>query len=134
MTQVAIKNIDLGKTQITDKIRVSSAAIWYESWYGSWYGGYYQYETFVFSNDKEAQKSIQVIHGTYVGGTSSRLLSKTKKIHKYIADNLIQKFQCPQCKGEGSYEGKTGSSEGIPEADVMFVCNECGGSGKIKKI
>lgn len=40
---------------------------------------------------------------------------------------------CPECHGEGTVAGKTGGSEGIPEADVMFVCNECNGTGKINK-
>lgn len=39
---------------------------------------------------------------------------------------------CPECHGEGSVEGKTGGNEGIPEADVTIVCQECKGSGKIK--
>lgn len=41
--------------------------------------------------------------------------------------------KCPECNGTGEREGKTGGNEGIPEADVMFVCSECGGSGKVSK-
>lgn len=40
-------------------------------------------------------------------------------------------MKCEQCNGTGSYEGKTGGHNGIPEADVLFVCNECSGTGKI---
>jgi len=45
---------------------------------------------------------------------------------------IEQKYdECPECNGTGSYEGKTGGSEGIPEADVLFVCQYCNGTGKI---
>lgn len=55
------KNIDLGKTQITDKIRVSSAAIFYDEWFGK----RYQIETFIFSDDKELIKTRMFIHFSY---------------------------------------------------------------------
>jgi len=54
-----IKNVDLGKTQITDKIRVSSAALHHEEYHGS----YWLIETWIFSDDP-AQENVQVIHGT----------------------------------------------------------------------
>jgi len=81
-------NIDLGKTQITDKIRVSSAAIFYEEWFGK----RYQFETFIFSNDKEAIRTKQIIHGSDRGEFSEKLAAKTRKIHNYISNNLLQKF------------------------------------------
>lgn len=87
--EVAVrKNIDLGKTRITDKVRVSSAAIWYEEMFGN----YYQLETWIFSDD-ERQKSVMVIHGTSWGSEiPQKLIDKTKKVHKYLADNMNKKF------------------------------------------
>lgn len=78
-------NVDLGKTQITDLIRVSSAAIYYECWPFN----YWQYETFIFSNDDNV-KTKQVIHGTSGQDGSHKLECETKKVHKYIADNLLK--------------------------------------------
>lgn len=49
-------------------------------------------------------------------------------------DALLKKQEeekCEGCNGEGSIEGKTGGSEGVPEADVLFVCQECNGTGKV---
>lgn len=81
-----MENIDLGKTQITDKIRVSSAAIWYE------YDNYYQLETWIFSDDKEVQKSRQVIHCTTGIEIPQTKIDEVKKVHKLISDNLIKKI------------------------------------------
>lgn len=50
-------NIDLGKTQITESIRVSSAAIFYDEWFGK----RYQIETWIFSDDKRL-KSRMFLH------------------------------------------------------------------------
>jgi len=75
-------NIDLGKTQITPTIRVSSAAIFYDLGHLQ----YFQYETFIFSKDP-SQRTIQQIHGT-CQWRSDRLERKTNKIHNYIANNL----------------------------------------------
>lgn len=82
-----LPNIDLGKTQITDKIRVSSAAIFYEFWGGD----YYQLETFIFSDDP-SQKTRMIIHGTTGREVSEIRKQEVYKVHKYIADNLIKKF------------------------------------------
>lgn len=82
----AHRNYDLGKTQITENIRVSSTAIFYEAWFGN----YFQYETFVFSEDPKI-KSRQIIHGSNVGKSES-LENKTRKIHDYISRNLQRKF------------------------------------------
>jgi hypothetical protein len=84
-----LPNIDLGKTQITDKIRVSSAAIYYD---GMWFGNYYQLETWIFSDDKERQESHQIIHGTCGNNIPEKLIAKTKKVHDYISNNLKIKF------------------------------------------
>lgn len=86
MTEVAIKNIDFGKTRITDKIRVSSAAIWYEL------HEYYQLETWIFSDDKERYKSKQTIHGTCTRSIPESLIQKTKTFHRRVANGLIKKF------------------------------------------
>lgn len=74
-----LPNIDLAKTQITPKIRVSSAAIFYKFWAGD----YYQLETWVFSEDKEAQQSKQVIHGTC---SVSGSLSLTQKLKPFTGE------------------------------------------------
>lgn len=83
-----LPNIDLGKTKITDKIRVSSAAIFYESWFGN----YYQLETFIFSDDKEHQRTRQIIHFTTYTEIPEKQIDKVKKIHRYISDNLLNKL------------------------------------------
>lgn len=84
-----MKNIDLGKTQITEQVRVSSAAIFYKS---PFFGDYYQFETFIFSEDKGVQKSRQIIHGTTWNINHNFLLQQTKKVHAYVSNNLTRKF------------------------------------------
>lgn len=81
-------NKDLGHTVITDKIRVSSAAI---KSFSPHTGEYYQYETFIFSDD-ERQKTRQVIHGTSDNNNDEYLTALTKKIHRRIADNLKENY------------------------------------------
>jgi len=83
-----MKNIDLGKTQITDLIRVSSAAIFYEEHFGN----YFQYETFIFSKDPN-QKTHQIIHGTCWSEPSEKLAAISKKVHNYIANNLTKQYE-----------------------------------------
>ncbi len=75
-------NKDLGKTQITNKIIISSAAIFYPAPFEN----YWQYETWCFSDDPN-QKSFQSIHGTSIK-ESEKLELKTRKIHKYISLNI----------------------------------------------
>lgn len=87
-----LSNVNLGKTQITPEIRVSSAAIFYEEWFGN----YYQYETWVFSENKELQRSVMVIHGTSGEMMPESMIKKTQKVHQYIANNLINKFKTKQ--------------------------------------
>jgi hypothetical protein len=80
------ENIDLGKTKITDEVRVSSAAIWYDV-----LGGYYQYETWVFSEDKNF-KSEHTIHGTSKDWDND-MESLTRHKHVEIADKSISLFK-----------------------------------------
>lgn len=83
-------NIDLGKTQITLLIRVSSAAIFYEEYFGN----RYQIETLIFSDDPR-QRFKQIIHGSCSGDNENladHLVKKCQKIHKQIADNLMNKY------------------------------------------
>jgi hypothetical protein len=87
-------NIDLGKTQITDKIRVSSAALYRKEYFGS----YWLVETWIFSDDPH-QQNDQIIHGTCADYGSKHLreslCSEARKIHGYIAGNLLRKFTRP---------------------------------------
>lgn len=84
-----MKAIDLGKTQITDDIRVSSAAIWYDQ---PWFGSYYQVETFIFSNDKDKQRQVMVIHGTTSGDKVPQwLIEKCAKVHNSMVKGLTKK-------------------------------------------
>jgi len=85
-------NINLAITIITDKIRVSTAAIYYSEWFGE----YYQYETWIFSNDKMHQKNVMVIHGTHGGDLDENMVKKSKHIHERISNNLLKKFKDEQ--------------------------------------
>ena len=80
-----MRNVRILHTQITDKIRVSSAAIWYP---GLEYNPspYYQYETWCFSDDGK-QRSFQVIHGCH-SNIHHRWIVDAIKIHKHIVRNL----------------------------------------------
>lgn len=80
------KNVDLGKTQITDKVRVSSAAIFYDEWFGK----RYQLETFIFSDDKSIQQTTQIIHCSTGTVIPQSKIDEVKKIHSYISNNLKQ--------------------------------------------
>ena len=84
-----LPNIDLGKTQITDKLRVSSAGIFYEAHFGD----YYQLETWIFSEDKSVMRSQQIIHCTTERRIPQKRIDEVKRIHKQIADNLLIKFK-----------------------------------------
>jgi hypothetical protein len=80
-------NIDLGKTKITGKIMVSSAAIFYDEWMKRW-----QIETFIFSDD-ERQRTRQIIHGNcsyyYGEKPSGQIIEKCKRVHEKISKNLL---------------------------------------------
>ena len=84
-----MKNFNIASTVINDKIRVSTAAIFYES---TFFGDYYQVETFIFSGDKTLIETRQIIHGT-CHDAESNLIDKAKKIHVYISNNLKNKFK-----------------------------------------
>lgn len=81
------KNIDIAKTIITDGVRVSSAAIFYEGFPID----YYQYETWIFS-DIDNMPSKQIIHGAYSEPNES-LHRKAKIIHEYISNELKEKLR-----------------------------------------
>lgn len=86
--EITQTNRDLGKSQVTPWLRISSAAIFYDEIWGQ----RYQYETWVFSEDKERQRSVQVIHGNSSGSElSDRLVAKTQKVHSQILANLVKK-------------------------------------------
>lgn len=81
------ENKDLGKTRITDTIRVSSAAIQCSSHFGT----YWQYETWIFSDDPR-QRNRQVVHGTSSVPGEYGWEMKTKIIHQHITNNLMRKY------------------------------------------
>lgn len=89
MKRYKIQNYDLGKTAITDKIRVSSAIVRYPN--GGTIPEYFQYETWIFSDDLR-QKSTQVIHGTSHEEHDIYYVRLAKKVHKQISQNLKDKF------------------------------------------
>lgn len=78
------------QTQITPKIRVSTAGIRYP---GLAYNPnpYFQYETWCFSDDPQ-QRSIQVIHGCSES-VDFHYLVKSIKVHRYISRNLMIRFK-----------------------------------------
>jgi len=82
------QNYDLGKTQITDNVRVSSAALWREE-----FGGYFLVETWCFSEDPR-QRSFQIIHGTPAGSISANSceVEDAWKIHQYVVAGLRRKL------------------------------------------
>jgi hypothetical protein len=83
--------VDLGKTQITDKIHISSAAL-----PRSDFGGWWLIETWIFSDDPR-QRNVQVVHGEcflHVGCPPNQdICNKARKAHGHIAANLRAKFQ-----------------------------------------
>jgi hypothetical protein len=90
------KNLDLGKTRITDKIRVSSSAIYRKEYFGD----YWLVETWIFSDDP-SQRSTQVIHGTPsevgCGWPDYRSVTKARIVHAHIVRNLIEKYGEAPC-------------------------------------
>lgn len=86
-------NHNIASTQITEDIRVSTAAIYYDEWFGE----RWQIETFIFSNNKTLQKTRMIIHGSEsnedrVLNKSGNLIEKAIKVHNYISRNLISEF------------------------------------------
>jgi len=86
-TDNKLPNIDLGKTQITDKIRVSSAAIFYQEMFGD----YYQVETWIFSDDERIKSKMQ-IHGTCGREIPQQLITHAQTFHRRISKMLIKKY------------------------------------------
>ena len=86
-----MKNCRIIQTIISPKIYVSTAAIWYD-WGIGGYGPskYFQYETWCFSDDIN-QRSFQIIHGC-CGWIDFYLLKSSIKIHRYISNNLKEKY------------------------------------------
>ena len=84
-----MENIDLGKTRITDKIRVSSAAIFYG---GNWFGDYYQYETFIFSDD-DTFKTRTFIWGTSGGEVCDKIKEITERAHRRISKVMLNSLK-----------------------------------------
>lgn len=87
---MTMESVDLGKTQITDKIRVSSAAILYahEPWGPRW-----QVETWIFSDDRR-QASRQIIHGSvsHPPEQADPMWRRAVRVNEAIAKNLAALF------------------------------------------
>ena len=86
-------SVDLGKDQITDKIRVSTAAICSTGPNGR----YWQVETWIFSDDPHRQLSKQIVHGSRSAFSDesisgSKIAAKARRVHGYIASNLRGRF------------------------------------------
>lgn len=87
------QNKNLASTIITDKIRVSTAAIYYDEWFGE----RWQIETFIFSKDERVKTSQVNIYGSlynedYVNNPETRMIKNAIKIHNYISNNLSIKY------------------------------------------
>lgn len=91
----SVSGVDLGKTQITPLIRVSSAAIYRHDRCGE----RWLVETWAFSDDPR-QGSFQVVHGSTCAAKigderqppTGPVVEKAQKIHRYIADGLKAKW------------------------------------------
>lgn len=75
------KNFNIVATQITELIRVSSAAIYYE------HENRFQVETWIFSSDP-IQKSRQFIHGSSYEDVSMKLVDYAITFHRRIVFKL----------------------------------------------
>jgi hypothetical protein len=85
----SMESINLGKTQITKKIRVSSAAIFYE---GNWFGNYYQYETFIFSDDPGFKTRMWIWGSSQGNKLSDKKVEITKTGHRRISKIMLNKY------------------------------------------
>jgi len=82
-----MENLNLGKTRITDTIRVSSAGIAYQE--TEWGVPYYQYETFIFS-DNPKFRTRMFIWGTSSGHEPLEKMGKlTERAHRRIAKVML---------------------------------------------
>lgn len=88
-----MKNFNIASTIINEDIRISSAAIFYESFF---FGNYFQIETFIFSNNKDVLRSKQIIHCTVSGDERTdidiNIIDNVKKIHTYVCKNIKDKI------------------------------------------
>ena len=87
------QNKNLASTIITNKIRVSTAAIYYDEWFGE----RWQIETFIFSEDERIKTSQVAIHGNVsseedVIESKGKIIEKAIKIHHYISHNLLNNY------------------------------------------
>jgi len=80
-------NVNIASTIITDKVRVSSAIIYYNEWFGE----YYQYETWIFSKD-ERIKSRMKIYGTSTCGNNAKLIERATALHNRLSEILTNKL------------------------------------------
>lgn len=87
------RNIRIRQDQITDKIRVSTAAIWREEIFCDGPHEYWLVETWCFSDDPR-QRSFQVIHGTPTH-LHNEIRWIAMKTHDYIVKNLRGKYDNP---------------------------------------
>lgn len=83
-----MENFNIKSTVINDFVRVSSAGIVYE---GEEWGNRIQYETWIFSDNRLLQKSVQVIHGS-CSVPSYRLREMAGKVHSTMVKGLMKKF------------------------------------------
>lgn len=81
------RNFNIASDVINETVRVSTAGIWL----GFQFGDYLQYETWIFSNDRAVQRSVQVIHGTS-GREREQLRLEALKIHGYMVAGMNKKF------------------------------------------
>lgn len=85
-----MKNVNIGATKITDLIRVSTAAIAYDT---NWFGSYYQYETFIFSDDPNL-KTRMFIWGTSSGEElSDKYIKLCETAHRRISKVMLNKYK-----------------------------------------
>jgi len=86
-----MRNVRIKHDFITNKIRVSTAAIWREQIFYDSLHKYWLIETWCFSDDPK-QKSFQVIHGT-PGYLYDWVRWEARKVHGYIVENLKKKLR-----------------------------------------
>lgn len=81
------KNFNIAATKITDLIRVSSAAIWYD------HENRFQVETIIFSDDPD-MKFRMFIHGNHFGEIEQddKILEYARTFHRRIALKLNKRF------------------------------------------
>lgn len=84
-----MKNQNIAGTIITDKVRVSTAIIYYAN---EFFGDYYQYETWIFSKD-ERVKSVMKIYGISGSGDNIKLIDRATALHNRIARILTNKLK-----------------------------------------